>query len=161
MIPLIQKLFNESDIKHIESLISDNSDIISIHKEIGIRLIGSDAIIPELPFDQLLVILSVSPFANNSEECHDVANIITWGIHEKDILPSVVDQHHKPKELAYRCLISLSFFKSTLIHKHDRYGAPSPEFYRGIGINSFKQVGMDVISQHFLQWENFINDVFI
>ena len=68
---------------------------------------------------------------------------------------------HRGKELAYRCLISLGIFKKAIVHRSERHGAPSPDFYRNIGRSTFVQIGKEDVGNHFLQWENFLSEMFI
>lgn len=68
---------------------------------------------------------------------------------------------HQGKSLAYRCLISLGLFKAAMERRCDRHGAPSPYFYRTIGIVSFNNIGMLEISSHFLGWEMFLSEMFV
>lgn len=100
--------------------------------------------------------MSLSPFADSEKECFDIAEIVYWGIQKTDILPLVTK--HNGKELAYRCLISLSLFKKIMIKKCNRYGAPSIVFYRNVGIKTFNLIGQEAISDHFYKWENFISE---
>ena len=81
------------------------------------------------------------------------------GIRQVDILPMITE--HQGRELAYRCLISLGIFKDALRTRSDRRGAPSPDFYRTIGILSFNQIGMTEISSHFIGWESFLAEMFV
>ena len=159
MIKLASKLFSGPQIESIIKLWQDQNSHLLIEKEIGKRLLESDEIIGESSFNQLLVITSLSPFASSDDERQSVAHIIYWGIHRGDILPLCTE--HQGKELAYRCLVSLGFFKRALIERCKRHGAPSPDFYRDLGIGAFNRAKMIDIGNHFYKWENFISEVFV
>ena len=156
---LIDKLFPESQANAIRQLWEDKKSHLLIEKEIGKKLIEYDEIIDELPLTQLMLITSLSSFANSENECHNVASILYWGLKRIDILPLISE--HNGKDLAYRCLISLGLFKKALVERQNRHGCPAPHFYRQAGIESFKQIGMNQIGSHFYQWENFIGEIFV
>ena len=160
MSALIDKLFPQDKANAIRKLWEDKSSRLLLEREIGKCLVEHEGIIEELPLTQLMLITSLSPFASSARECYDVAEIIYWGIKQEDILPRVTE-HFDSKELAYRCLISLGLFKKVIISKCERYGAPSPKFYRGIGVTSFKRIGKENISSHFVQWESFMSEFFV
>ena len=159
MINLINRLFSGSQIESIIKLWQDKNSRLLIEKEIGKHLLESDEVLSDSPFNQLLVITSLSPFASSDDERQSVAHIIYWGIKRGDMLPLCTE--HQGKELAYRCLISLGFFKKALIERYKRHSAPSPDFYRDVGINAFNQARMIEIGNHFYKWEIFINDIFV
>jgi len=155
---LIEKLFTQSQSEAIKKLWEDKSSRLLIQKEVGKRLLNKDEIILDLPLHQIIFLTSLSSFADSERECWDVAEVVYWGINHDDIFP-MVSQHYG-KDLAYRCLISLSFFKSYMGEKCNRHGAPSPEFYRGVGVQSFHSIGEDDISEHFYKWECFLSEFF-
>lgn len=159
MAALIDRLFVKSQADAIRTLWEDTSSRSLIKKEIAKTLLDNDQIINEFPLTQLMFIMSLSPFADSENECNNVAEIIYWGIHRIDIIPMVTE--HNGKELAYRCLISLGFFKPILVRRWKRQGAPSPDFYRQVGIESFKRIGMVDIGNHFGKWEGYIGEFFI
>lgn len=156
---LINQLFKENDVSATKSLWKDNDSHNLILREIAKALLQSEDIIPELPLHQLLLIAPLSPFASSEKECEQVAEIIHWGISRTDIMPMITI--HKGSALAYRCFISLVFFKGAITRRCQRYGAPSPEFYRDVGIQSFKNIGQEDIGNHFCQWEFFIGEIFL
>jgi hypothetical protein len=159
MASLIDSLFNHSESDAIKKLWNDKNTNELIKKEIGKQLLNTDKILIEMPLVQILLITSLSPFAESIEECDQVACIIYWGIKEKDILPMITEQFGKP--FAYRCLISLGFFKRNLAERCKRYAAPSPSFYREAGIRTFNAIGMTTISHHFKSWESFLEEMFV
>jgi hypothetical protein len=156
---LINKLFDESQTNAIQKLWDDKDSRFLVQKEIGKKLLDNKEIIDELPLTQVMFIVSLSNFADSETECYSVAEIIYWGLHRIDIMPRITE--HNGKDLAYRCLISLGFFKKGLIKRWERHAAPSPSFYRQVGIQSFENIGMRDIGNHFYQWENFMGEFFI
>ena len=156
---LIEKLFTKSQAEAIQQLWEDKKSRLLLEQEIGKKLLDTDRVIEDLPLTQLMLITSLSSFASSPNECNDIAEIIYWGMHKSDVMPLITE--HKDKELAYRCLISLGFFREVLARKCDRYGAPSPEFYRKVGARSFELIGQKEIGKHFYRWECFIGEIFI
>lgn len=159
MSALIEKLFNKSQTTAIQKLWDDADSRGAIEEAIAQRILNSDEIIEESPLAQIMFLMTLSPFASNVSECHDVAEIIIWGLKKDNVLPSIVE--HRKEDLAYRCLISLCLFKDALTYKCNRHGAPKPEFYRQVGISTFHQLGKNDISLHFRQWEAFIPEILI
>lgn len=82
MSALLNKLFSESQVNSILNLLEDKSSRLLVQKEIGKQLISHDDIIEELPFEQCLSIVSISPFATSELECSEVA-----AMKEGDFLP--------------------------------------------------------------------------
>ena len=146
---LVDKLFQKKQANAIRKLWDDKSSRPLLRQEIGKQLIATDTVIDKVPLAQLMLIMSLSSFSDSPEECSTVAAIVYLGIKRNDILPMVSE--HRGKELAFRCLISLGFFKTALIRRWKRHAAPSPGFYRDVGIKSFGQIGMDYVSSHFRQ----------
>lgn len=159
MAAFIDKLFIKSQADAIRTLWEDTSSRSLIQQEIGKKLLDHDKIIGELPLTQVMFIVSLSPFADSEKECNEIAEMVYWGIHRKDIVPMITE--HNGKELAYRCLISLGFFKEYLTKRWERFGAPSPSYYRQVGIKSFKEIGRDDIGNHFGKWEGFMSEFFV
>jgi hypothetical protein len=155
---LIDKLFTPSESKAIKKLWEDKSARLLIQKEIGKQLLSKDTVVLDLPLSQIIFLTSLSSFASSERECYDVAEVVYWGINHNDILPMITQ--HRDKDLAYRCLISLGFFKSYIGERCKRYGSPSPEFYREVGIQSFHNIGEDDICEHFYRWECFLSEFF-
>jgi len=158
MSPLIDKLFSKSQSDAIRILWEDTNSRLLLEKQIGQKLLENRDIINDLPLTQLMLVSALSPFAESSNECYRAAEILYWGIHRTDILPLVTE--HQGKDLAYRCLISLGMFKMAMYKRYQYHGAPSPNFYRRVGEESFKRIGMNDIGKHFYQWESFIGEMF-
>ena len=159
MAALVDQLFPKDQADAIRKLWADKTSRFLLQQEIGKQVLSQDEFLDQLPLTQLMFLTSLSPFSNSEEECFMVASIICWGIRKNDILPMVTE--HCGKELAYRCLISLGFFKNVLVRRWERHGAPSPSFYRNVGVKSFDQIGLNNISNHFCQWENFMGEFFV
>ena len=158
MSSLLNKIFNQSQTEAIQQLWEDKSSRKQLERQIGIELLRSEDVIDALPVTQIMLLTSLSSFASSSQECYDVGEIIIWGIKKEDILPSIV--LHRQEDLAYRCLLSLGFFKKELIRKWNRHSAPSPDFYRKVGVRAFSSVGKNDIGSHFYQWEVFMSELF-
>ena len=159
MSALVDKLFDKKQADAIRKLWKDRNSRFLIQKEIGKQLIRCESVIEEIPLTQIMFITSTSSFANSENECYDIAGIIYWGLNKTDILPMVTK--HQGEELGKRCLISLGFFGGVIAKKYERYGAPSPSFYRNIGTSSFYQSGKDDIGDHFSKWELFMQEFFV
>lgn len=157
---LIDKIFPESNAKAVKKLWEDQECRPLIQKEISKKLLENDGIIEELPLSQIALLTSLSTFANSEDECFDVAHVVYWGVNRVDVLP-LISEFKGEKEMAYRCLISLSFFKKIIIKKHERHAAPSPDFYRGVGVKSFHNIGKEDVSNHFYKWELFLAEMFL
>jgi hypothetical protein len=159
---LMKKLFKEQ-YKSAEILLADKDTYRLLEAQVAKALLNNDKIILEEPICQLrLIISNMSTFANSKEECDEVTNIIIWGMKNEDldsILPMVTE--HQGYDLAKRCLISISFFENHMIQRHNRYAAPSPNFYRKIGAASFIQSGHQDIGEHFDKWSLFIKEFFV
>ena len=158
MSALIDKIFSTTQSEAIRKLWADESSRKELEKQIGLQLMKSNEIVDDLPVTQLMFLTSMASFASTQQECYDIAEIILWGMTKENILPSIVE--HREEDLAYRCLLSLSFFKGALDKKYNRYGAPSPDFYRKIGVNTFIYLGKNDIGNHFCQWEHFMGEIF-
>jgi len=159
MTPLIDNLFSKSQADAIRTLWEDNNSRFLLEREIGKQLFDNEELLEQLPLAQLIFLMSLATFADSSEECYDVAEVVHWGLKKTDIVPMVTEHHGK--DLAYRCLISLGFFKQAMIARTNRRGAPSVNFYRHHGISAFHHIGKDHIGRHFIQWECYINEMFV
>jgi len=155
---LVQKLFNNRA-EVIKKLLEEKDSKFLIEQVVAKELMNKDEFTIENPWSQIRVIVSLSPFASSKEECYEVTDIIIWGAQEKDVLPMITE--HQGYELAKRCLISTSFFEKRMESRCERYGAPSPAFYRQIGRSCFKQAGQPEIGSHFDKWTLFLQELFI
>lgn len=155
---LLKQLFSESETQAILSLCSEPDQTL-LSQAIGKKILDSPEIIDTMPLQQLMFITSLSPFADDLNECHAVARILFWGIKRIEILPMRSEQ--PDQEFAYKCLISLSLYKQALIRRKERYGSPDPGFYRAEGRKSFLRIGMTEIGYHFPKWELFLNEMMV
>ena len=155
---LVEKLFTNKA-EHIQKLLEDKDSSFLVEREIAKELMSQNEFTPENPWSQIRVIISLSPFASSKEECYDITDIIIWGVEKDDIIPMITE--HSGYELAKRCLISISFFEKYMIRRCERYGAPSPNFYRQVGQTCFKQIGKTEIGSHFNKWTLFLQELFV
>ena len=158
----MRKLFKDQS-NAAEILLADENSLNQVELEIAKSLLNEEGIIVENPLSQLRVIVcSMSQFASSRDECNEVTDIIIWAM-KSDGVDKVVPMitEHNGYELAKRCLISLSFFEKHMCRRWQRYAAPSPDFYRKIGISSFEASGYPDISSHFDKWSLFIKEFFV
>lgn len=158
MSALIEKLFTHGQVDGIRKLWEDKSCRHIIEQQVGSKLLENQEIIQESPWVQILCITSLALFASDDQECVMIANIINWGMSQKQILPLVSE--HKGKDLAYRCLIALSFYRKAMERRHNRCGAPSLIFYQRVGEQTFHQLDLLEIESHFDKWTSFLPEVF-
>jgi hypothetical protein len=71
----------------------------------------------------------------------------------KDVFPQITQ--HRGTALAERCFVSLSFFRNYMERRTERYGAPSPDFYKSCGVNEFRRAGWETLADHFSDWNDF------
>ena len=153
-----KKLVAPNETNAVSSLMQDNGNSkLLMLKSLGQRFLLSEEILIVDSLGQLMLLIANAPFLESDEECLQITNIIQWGIKETNLLPLITE--HKKKDLAYRCLLSLGLFKKALEKRTNRHGAPSPNFYRFIGINEFKNLGFIEISEHFQKWECYLSEI--
>jgi hypothetical protein len=155
---LAEHIFPDS-MDAIRSLANDRDTCFLVAKEVGKKLMEDNEFVAGFSFGTMSALMSQAWFASDEEECIAMSTMVLTLSKSKDVLPLV--SVHKARSLAARCIVSLGLFKPALNRRHDRYGAPSPSFYRNVGISEFKNSGMDNISDHFRQWENFLNEMFV
>lgn len=126
-------------------------------KSMGQKLLQKDEIFAIDSMGQILLLVANAPFIQSDEECMQISNIVQWGIKKTNILPLVTE--HKEKDLAYRCLLSLGFFRPALERRTKYHGAPAAHFYRETGIQEFKRIGFVEISEDFTKWECFLSEM--
>lgn len=97
-------------------------------------------------------------FAENKEECHQVAIIVYNGLKRKDPLPYVLDD--RGFILAEKTLVALSFFRAAMERRAKR-GAPSSDFYRGLSKTLFIKNNQEDIAEHHEKWESFLSEIFV
>ena len=143
------------------SLLDDTSVSLSMKRTLGKMLLSRGITLYD-PFDQLLLLTSQAPFATEEEECVLIAKFIYRFIHTKQdetVLPMVTQ--HRGVDLASRCLISLAMFYKNLEFRHQRYGSPSPTYYRHAGIWNFETSDLEALAAHFRSWELFLNEMLL
>jgi len=161
---ILKRLFKDQA-NAADILLADSATCDQIELEIAKAILNEDEIVVENPISQLRVIVSsMSPFASSKDECNDITDIIIWGMKSSDdvvdkIIPMITE--HQGYELAKRCLISLSFFEQHMFNRWQRTAAPSPDFYRKVGISSFKTSGHSDIGYNFDNWSFFIKEFFV
>ncbi len=119
----------------------------------------SESILWTVPsFNQLMLVFSQASFASSEQEQVDVASIVLKYIRETEIFPLV--SKHEGLDLASRCLISLGLFKDKMVRSCNYHAAPTPEFYRNVGVSQFKILQRYDLSRNFTRWENFLGEFF-
>lgn len=159
--PLIYQIFEESKAKLISSLYEDNlSDDAksSIKQYIGKELANSDKIIVGNDLNQIILINSQANFISTEAEPVEVSVMLFYCLKQVEILPQVTLHHGR--ELASKCLISTSLFKSALDARSKRFGAPSSDFYTNVGKTTLIQEGMVDVAAHFENWNAFLFERF-
>jgi hypothetical protein len=132
---------------------------LAVAKHIGNAIARSDQIVEDMPFEQVLCLLSRAAFAASEDECACVARMFMHVIRKTDVLPLVTV--HSGIELSSRCLVSLSLFIRALETRCRRRGAPAPCFYREQGIKCCRLCDMEDVAEHFSNWEGFIGEQFV
>jgi len=160
MASLIDSLYNKHDAELIHSLWEDDASIhYIVRQQIGTKILAApNTLIDSEPDSQIMCIVSLAPFADSEDECVTVSGIICWGYRRPDVSPLVTE--HQGKELAARCLLTLSFFRGVL-ERRFRHGGPSPDFYRRVGMKAFHDIGMEELVAHFRKWETFLPEVLV
>jgi hypothetical protein len=160
--PLIFQIFDEKKAKLLSELYQDDiseSAKLSIKQFIGQELGNSDKIIIGNELNQLILLTSQANFISCDEEPVAVGVMMFYCMKQTDVLPKVTEQ--RGKSLAAKCLISLSLFKPALERLSVRYGAPSPSFYKDVGIATMKEQGYPSIATNFERWNSFLHERFI
>ena len=156
---ILEYLVSDNELNSVNLLMSDKDNTLLMLKSLSQRLLNKDDIFPVDPNGQILLIVASAPFVKSDEECVQVTRIIKWGMDQINIFPMITEHHNK--DLAYRCLISLSFFHSAMEKRTKYHGSPSLEFYRNVGIKTFKDIGFQEISEDFQRWESYLNEMFV
>jgi hypothetical protein len=142
----------------IEGLLSDEETRRPVISQLGRKMLSEGKILETDSVTQLFVFVSQADFANSEEECVNIAEIIHSYLRVNDIFPLV--SKHRGKDLASRCLISLSLFYDGMRRNYQVHAAPKPEFYEVVGIKTFQEVGMNDISDNFVKWKYFLGEFF-
>jgi hypothetical protein len=154
---LIDELYDEKSVKLIKVLYSEDPE--QLYVSFGTKILEkSETFLISKPLDILTLLCMTASFAENKEECHDVAIIVFNGLKRKDPLPYVLDD--RGFVLAEKTLVALSFFRSAM-EKRAKKGAPPSEFYRGLSKTLFIKNNQENIAEHHEKWESFLSEIFI
>lgn len=154
---IINQLVSNKEKDAVCNLLQDDNSKLLLLKSLGQRLLQKDEIFIMDSIGQIILLIANAPFLRSEEECMQITNMVQWGIKRTNVLPMITE--HKNKELAYRCLLSLGFFKEAVEKRTKYHGAPSVSFYRNIGINQFKNIGFLEISEDFQKWEYYLGEI--
>jgi len=125
MTPLINQLFPERQVPHIQELTKDKDLKKLVYDEIKKQLTVGNKIVLGQELNQLVLILSQADFAESEEESVGVVVMLMSGFRSSEILPSL--EKHRGMEFSSKCLISLSFFRERMHFLCKRYAAPHPD----------------------------------
>lgn len=154
---LIDELYDDKSAKLIKVLYSEDPE--QLYVAFGTKILEkSETFLSSKPLDVLTFLCMTATFAENKEECHDVAIIVFNGLKRKDPLPYVLDD--KGFILAEKTLVALSFFRAAM-DRRAKKGAPSSDFYRGLSKKLFVQNNRENIAEHHEKWESFLSEIFI
>lgn len=157
LMEILKHLVTPKEANAAYNLMKDDDCKLMILKSMGQKLLQKDEIFIIDSTGQFMLLIANAPFLRSDEECLQISNIVQWGIKTVDILPLVTE--HQKKDLAYRCLLSLGLFRSALERRTQRYGAPSAQYYREVGIQEFKNIGFLEISEDFQKWECYLSEI--
>lgn len=154
---LIDELYDEKSAELIKVLYSEDPE--QLYVTFGTKILEkSEVFLSSKPLDIITMLCMTASFAENKEECHDVAIIVFNGLKRENPLPYVLDD--KGMILAEKTLIALSFFKSAM-EKRERKGAPPSSFYRNLSKTLFIKNDQENIAEHHEMWESFLSEIFI
>lgn len=152
-----EDIVSPKEVNAVRSLLEDDSSKFIMLKSLSQLFLSKDEVFINDSLGQFMLMVANAPFVRSDEECLQITQMIRWGVGKIDVFPMITE--HKNEELAYRCLLSLSLFKGHMQQKTKRYGSPSIEFYRGIGINTFRNIGFIEISEDFNKWECYLGEI--
>lgn len=152
-----EKIVAPNEAASVNSLMQDGDSKLMMLKSLGQRFLSKDEIFVIDSLGQFMLLVANAPFVQSDEECIQITQIVQWGIKKTDVFPMITE--HKNNELAYRCLLSLGLFKPAMEKRTKYHGSPSPNFYRGIGINTFRKIGFTEISDDFTKWECYLGEI--
>ena len=159
---LIEELYTKHECKIIrEMYLNEDKDTrAAIKQAICEKTITSSKIITKTKsLDVIFMVCLSSRFATSDDECQRVAITFHQYMFADNILPQL---HSDDSELTFagKTLISLSLFANTLKHKCERYGAPSPKYYRDVSKSIYTRYNQVDIAEHFELWEAFLGEMF-
>lgn len=158
---LIEKLYDKDSVKRIREMYLDDSESRdTLYEVLAIRIMEKDDIFLDTkPLDILTLLCMTAKFADNKEECQNVAVIIYNRMRDIDPLPYVLDD--RGILLAEKTLMALSFYRSAMEYRWKYKGAPSIEFYRNYSKRMFYTHGHLGLAEHHEQWEGFLGEIFV
>lgn len=157
MTKIWEKITSPNEYTSINELAKDTNNHLLIFKALGQRFLNKEDLFICDPSGQIMLMIANAPFIKSEQEGIQITHIVKWAVNRIDIFPMISE--HKNQDLAYRCLISLGFFKSAMEKRTKKLGTPSISFYRQIGINTFKQMGYQEISEDFIKWECYLGEI--
>lgn len=157
---LISQLFNKRQCKAIQDLyVKDPSSHKAIYQSISVKLFDNEKIILAKGLDMLSLILKQNSFGATDEEIMMVAVFIYKSFFYDSILPYLSEGNSL--DFSIKTLVSLSFFRKTMEKRTERFGAPSPNYYRETSKLVFKYHGYDGIAKSHQNWESFLVEALI
>lgn len=157
---LIDELYTPEQCSIIKSLYSDDADARhQLMISFGSKIIESDKILTSPAVDIIALVCTTATFARSTTEPHQVAVMVHKHIIDEDPLPMLSRDHGLL--FSEKALVALSFFGPAMSHRHQRRGAPSPDFYRQASKLMFRRHDLDDIADNHERWESFLSEVFI
>ena len=158
---LIENLYSTEECNAIKKLYKDDPTTHRLlYKAFSDKILTSSNIfIESKPLDVLSFICMGSTFAKSEVECQTVAVIVYRQLKSESPLPYITED--TGIVFAEKTLISLALFKAAMDRRTDLYGAPSPEYYRGISKEIFIKNNHKDISENHEKWENFLHELLL
>jgi len=154
---IVEALYGPPAQTAIRQLWENPADRESLRRAMGEEIARrEDLVLVNPSLDLLFLICATSQFADDEEECQAVAAFTHRSIARMRgelPLPSLLDP---PLPFAIKTLTSLSFFFGAMVRRHERRGAPGPDFYRDGSCHRFRMLGYCSIARHHREWENFL-----
>jgi hypothetical protein len=156
---IISQLFNKKQAKSLQNLfISDPSSHKVIYQSIATKLFDNEKIILGKGLDILSLILKNNSFGAADQEVFTVAIFIHKSLFFDNPLPYLVESNSL--NFAIKTLTSLSFYMEAMEKRTERYGAPSPSYYRRTSQLVLKHHGYNEIAEKHQNWESFLIESF-
>ena len=160
--PLIEQLFTSKECEIIKTFYKEEPPTrMLLQKAIGSKLLqDTSKIITSNALDVISLICLNADFANSEDECQRVAmNVYQFYNKPKNIIPLLSVDFGL--EFSNKALIALSFFPQCINERCNRFGFPSPSFYRKISKAIFQQSGQRDIAEHHEKWEEFLQKMVV
>lgn len=179
---LIEEVFPNQNPATLKTVWDDVSSRHLILQKIGQALYAQpQQFFTQDPTNQLIALLSQARFQHTAQECVHVTslmmNALRLNSQQPDILPHFAryireldhlsgaradNAHqvtHVRKKFGGSCLVSLAFFYDAL-HKREKVGYPSPEWYREQGKHALYHAEMEEVTNNFERWEAYLSERF-